>query len=155
VETAELMFGCFKRLRRLVDLELSEQGMSLSRSKILSELSLNGPLNQRTLAATFSLAPRTVTEMVDTLERDGLVERRADPMDRRARHVHLTPAGEQARIQAVAVRERLIQQVLGPLSDQQRDALFTALQHVDSELDKIDAGNANDGVSEPFCPPMA
>jgi len=148
------MFGCFKRMRRLIDLELSEQGMSLSRSKILSEISRNGPQNQRSLATTFSLAPRTVTEMVDTLERDGLVERRADPGDRRARHVYLTPAGEQARIHAVAARERLVQQVLGPLSDQQRDALFTALQHVEIELDKIDAGDAKGGAFDPFCPPV-
>ncbi len=79
------MFGCFKRMRRLVDAELSECGLSLSRTKLLSELSNHGPVHQSSLATTFGLAARTVTELVDTLERDGLVERRADPNDRRAR----------------------------------------------------------------------
>jgi DNA-binding MarR family transcriptional regulator len=142
-QTAELLFSCFKRMHRLVDLELGEHGMSLSRSKILSELHLQGPLNQRALATTFSLAPRTVTELIDTLERDGLVERRTDPDDRRARHISLTPAGEQARIQSVAIRGRIIQRVMGPLSDEHLDAVFTALQQVAKELDRIDAGSAD------------
>ena len=133
------MFGVFKRLRRLVDAELSECGLSLSRTKILSELSRSGPLNQSSLATTFDLAPRTVTELVDTLERDGQVERRPDPSDRRARHIHLTPAGEQAQQQAAAIRERLITRVLGTLTDQQRLGLAGALQLIEVELDKIDA----------------
>jgi DNA-binding MarR family transcriptional regulator len=152
-ETAELLFRCFKRMHRLVDLELGEYGMSLSRSKILSELSQHGPLNQRTLATTLSLAPRTVTELIDTLERDGLVERRTDPDDRRARHISLTPAGEQARIQAVTIRGRIIERVLGPLSDEHRDAVFTAMQQVAMELDTIDADNADGGASGRFCGP--
>ena len=132
-------------MHRLVDLELGECGMSLSRSKILSELHQQGPLNQRTLATTFSLAPRTVTELIDTLERDGLVERRTDPDDRRARHISLTPAGEEARVQSVAIRGRIIERVMGPLSDEHLDAVFTALQHIAQELDRIDADNANGG----------
>ena len=145
VETAELMFGCFKRMRRLVDAELSECGLSLSRSKILSELRHNGPLNQSSLATTFDLAPRTVTELVDTLERDGLVERQPDPSDRRARHVHLTPAGEHAQKQAVAVREQLIGRVLGHLTDQQRAELAGALRVIEGELDRIDDENGAAG----------
>lgn len=139
VETAELMFVCFKRMGRLVDSELRGCGLSLSRTKLLSELSRNGPLNQSALATTFDLAPRTVTELVDTLERDGLVERKPDPTDRRARLVCLTPAGEQARERGVAVRKQLIDRVLGTLNDQQRDSLAGALRLIAVEIDKIDA----------------
>jgi DNA-binding MarR family transcriptional regulator len=154
VETAELMFGCFKRMRRLVDAELSECGLSLSRTKILSELSHNGPVNQSSLATTFDLAPRTMTELVDTLERDGLVERKPDPADRRARHVHLTPAGDQAQQQAAAVRKRLIDRVLGTLNDQQRDGLATALRLIEVEIDRIDADNGSvGGGTEVNCAP--
>ena len=145
VETAELMFGCFKRMRRLVDAELSECGLSLSRTKILSELRQNGPLNQSSLATIFDLAPRTMTELVDTLERDGLVERRPDPADRRARHVHLTPAGNRAQEQASAIRTRLIDSVLGSLTEEHRAGLAVALQLIEVELDKIDADSTSVG----------
>jgi DNA-binding MarR family transcriptional regulator len=144
LETHELMLGCFKRIRHLFDSELSRCGLSLSRFKILSQLSLSGPQHQGALAATFGLAPRTVTELIDTLERDGLVERHTDPADRRARHVHLTPAGEHARAQALAIRGQIVNRVLGRLSEPVLTGLLTALQTIERELDQIDAG---DGVS--------
>jgi DNA-binding MarR family transcriptional regulator len=143
-ETAELMFGCFKRMRRLVDAELSECGLTLSRSKLLSELGRNGAVSQSSLATTFGLAARTVTELVDTLERDGLVERRSDPGDRRVRQIHLTPAGEVARAQAVAIREQVINRALGSLSEQQHAALSGALRQIDLEIDRMVADNGTD-----------
>jgi DNA-binding MarR family transcriptional regulator len=160
-ETAELMFSCFKRMRRLVDSELGECGLSLSRSKLLSELGRNGSLQQSALAATFGLAPRTVTELVDTLERDGLVERRPDPTDRRARQVQLTPTGEQARARAIAIREQIIDRLLGGLSDEQLTGLRTTLHRIEAEIDKIDADHGStDGDSaltiagtDPICGP--
>jgi DNA-binding MarR family transcriptional regulator len=145
VETAELMFGCFKRMRRLVDLKLNTCSLSLSRTKLLSELSRDGPLHQGTLATTFALAPRTVTELVDTLERDGLVERRTDPADRRARLVQLTPAGEQARAQADDIRKQIIDRVLGSLTETQRADLFSTLHLIEVEIDKIEADNGSVG----------
>jgi DNA-binding MarR family transcriptional regulator len=140
METAELLLGCFKNMRRLVDAELSECGLSLSRARLLSELSTGGPQPQAALAVAFDLAPRTVTELIDSLERDGLVERRTDPGDRRARYVHLTPAGEDVRVQALAIRKRVIDRIMGPLTDKQRSNLFGALASMKVEIDKIDEG---------------
>lgn len=41
-----------------------------------------GAVRQSVLAAEFDLAPRTITDVIDALERDGLAERQADPTDR-------------------------------------------------------------------------
>jgi DNA-binding MarR family transcriptional regulator len=140
VETAEMLFGCVKRMRRLVDAELSECGLSLSRAKVLGALHRSGPLHQSALAVTFGLAPRTVTELVDTLERDGLVERRTDPADRRARLVELTPSGEEAHVRGAAIGAKFINRALSTLSDRQIAGLSTSLHLIVAELDKIDAG---------------
>lgn len=145
METVELLFGCFKRMRRLVDAELSGCGLSLSRTKLLSELHRSGPLNQGALATVFGLAPRTVTELVDLLERDGLVERRTDPSDRRARQVHLTEAGERASEQAVATRQRVVDRALGGLNDAQRTDLAAALRLIEREIDSMDRELRSDG----------
>ena len=149
VETAELMFGCFKRLGRLLDVELSGCGLSLSRMKLLSELCRSGPQHQAALATTFGLAPRTVTELIDGLEREGLVQRRTDPVDRRARQVHLTAAGDRANTRAVAVRERVLGQVLGAVAGERRAELVAALQLIQAELDTIDGIGANGGAVSP------
>jgi DNA-binding MarR family transcriptional regulator len=130
-EVAELMFTCMKRVRRLVDSALSEHGLSLSRAKLLGEVDGNGPCHQSTLATTFDLAPRTITELLDSLERDGLVARTADPADRRARQVSLTPAGRIAHERAVLTKAEVIEQIFGPLGDDRLLLLAAAFRQID------------------------
>jgi DNA-binding MarR family transcriptional regulator len=135
-EVAELMLRCIKRMRRLVDAALSEHGLSLSRSKVLGAIG-SGPCNQRALASNFDLAPRTITELVDSLERDGMVERTTDPADRRARQVRLTPAGRSAHERAVASRSELLKQIFGPLGNDRLLLLAAALRQIDDELGDV------------------
>jgi DNA-binding MarR family transcriptional regulator len=138
-QVAEVMFTCFRRMQRLIDAELAEQGLSLSRAKLLGALECSGPVHQSVLATAFDLAPRTITELVDLLERDGLVERRTDPADRRARQVHLTAAGRQAHDRAIATRVQLIQRVLGALDDTQLDDFAATLRRIDAAVVKSGA----------------
>jgi len=140
VGAAELMLTCVKHLRELVDAELSKHGLSLSRAKLLGAIENSGPCHQNALATGFHLAPRTVTELIDTLERDGLVERRTDPADRRARQVFLTTAGREAHAHAVTSRMKLIEQIFGVLDEQQLGALCSMLREIDHEI--TNAGNA-------------
>ena len=48
-------------------------------------------IRQTELAAHLGVEPPTVTRMLQRLERGGMVERRANPLDARARLVHPTP----------------------------------------------------------------
>ena len=48
-------------------------------------------IGQSALAAQLGVEPPTVTRMVQRLERGGMVERRADPLDARAQLVYATP----------------------------------------------------------------
>jgi DNA-binding MarR family transcriptional regulator len=67
------------------------------------------------VAGRARLSKQTMTTMVRLAERDGLVERRPDPADRRATRVHLTAKG--LRFEPVAER------VLAELDDIAREAL--------------------------------
>ena len=73
-------------------------------------------MNQATLAGLLGFAPRSVTETVDVLEREGLVTRTEDPNDRRARIVSLTEAGREACATAAAVRTKTMNEIFGVLS---------------------------------------
>ena len=114
-EVAELMFSWMHRARRLIDGRLAELNLSLPRMKMLGKLS-DGPCVQSKLAGTFELAPRTVTEIVDGLEKAGLVERVIDPHDRRARQVHLTGAGRAALAGGRVATQEIVTDLLGKLN---------------------------------------
>lgn len=81
------------QVRRLVDDKMAASGLSLARVKILRVIGENGPRRQVSLAESLGQAPRSVTQAVEALERDGLVVRTADPDDQRAKLVALTPSG--------------------------------------------------------------
>jgi DNA-binding MarR family transcriptional regulator len=69
-------------------------GMSFTRSKALRRL-VAGPLTMRRLAEKLGTDAPYVTLVVDDLERLGLVERSANPDDRRSKLVKVTDAGRE------------------------------------------------------------
>lgn len=72
--------------------------------------------NQATIAMRLGIDRTVMTYLVDDLEKAGIVERRPDPADRRARQVVLTAAGEKV-LAGAAERIREVEaQVLGALS---------------------------------------
>ncbi len=62
---------------------------------VLSVLAKCGPIRASEAAQTLFLDLSTVSRHVQTLERAGYVEKVADPTDRRAMTLHLTPEGKE------------------------------------------------------------
>src|ERR1700678_15049 len=133
-ELGDLYLEVHHRMRRAFDDGMSECGLSLARTKVLTELQRGGPARPSVLAAEFGVAPRTITELVDTLERDGLVVRHADPTDRRALLVGLTSEGGAALAVAAATRARLRKQVFGALAAEDRATMARLLQTLDDAM---------------------
>ena len=80
------------------------------------------------LAARARLSKQTMTTMVRLLERDGLVERRADPSDGRAWLVFLTERARRFRPVAETTLAELDRLVIETLSVRSRDDLRDALR---------------------------
>jgi MarR family transcriptional regulator for hemolysin len=76
--------------------------------------------------------------LVERIERAGLVERRPDPVDRRAKTLHLTPAGHDLAMRAeersVAVRAR----VFAGIDDAALDAAIQVIERLQQALDGAD-----------------
>jgi DNA-binding MarR family transcriptional regulator len=140
-QLGELYLEVHHRMRRAFDGGMSGCGLSLTRTKILAQLQAGGPARPGVLAAEFGLAPRTVTELVDTLERDGLVTRQADPSDRRALLVGLTSEGQAALAAARATRARLMKQVFGALDAGDRATMARLLQTIDHAMAELITGD--------------
>jgi DNA-binding MarR family transcriptional regulator len=69
-------------------------GMTRAQWIILARLDRQPGISQNELATICEVEPITVGRLVDRLEARGMVERRADPNDRRVRRLHLLPASE-------------------------------------------------------------
>ncbi|MFI7080459.1 MarR family winged helix-turn-helix transcriptional regulator [Micromonospora sp. NPDC049903] len=84
-------------LRHHQDTEIAALGLTPAVARALYELDPDRPLPARELAEQLRCDRSNVTALVDKLERAGLVERRADPADRRQRTLVVTEAGRRMR----------------------------------------------------------
>jgi len=129
----------FLRMHRLLDRRMAECGASLARTKFLIYLQKEGPSRATDMADLLGLAPRTVTEGLDGLERDGLVRRDPDPDDRRAKRVSLTPEGRKAIAATEPLRIRLVERIFGTLDAEDLAHLDRILGRLSEALDKEEA----------------
>ncbi|WP_326594981.1 MarR family winged helix-turn-helix transcriptional regulator [Streptomyces sp. NBC_01803] len=119
-------------LREQVDQHMmATAGLSLSRTKVLQALAGRGALHQAELATALGQAPRSVTQILESLERLGLVSRTGHPEDRRRKTVKLTHTGRTALAAAEEAGTHVLRQLFGSLAPQQLtdlDALLTLVR---------------------------
>lgn len=78
-------------LRRAFDERVRGLGLTSVQARLLLNLAKFPDNNQAFYADRLEVEPITLTRIVDRMEDAGWVERVADPADRRARRLHLTP----------------------------------------------------------------
>ena len=81
-------------MRREFVRRAAAEGLTQAQWLALAYISRNEGTNQVALAEILDIRPITLARLVDKLEENGLVERRKDPMDRRAFRLYLTPAAQ-------------------------------------------------------------
>jgi DNA-binding MarR family transcriptional regulator len=86
------MFGLAKQHASFA-VQMSKAGVDRTAVVLLKTLGDLGPIRSSALAAAVHSDPSTVSRQVANLVRDGLVERRADPVDGRASLLATTPTG--------------------------------------------------------------
>ncbi|MCP2343196.1 MarR family winged helix-turn-helix transcriptional regulator [Actinomadura rupiterrae] len=94
---------------------------------VLPQLAASGTLGVSELAARMGVTLSTVSELVGTLSRAGLVEREEDPANRRRTLVSLADAHRAAVEGFVAVRAAPILRVLDTLAPRDREGFVAGL----------------------------
>jgi DNA-binding MarR family transcriptional regulator len=90
---AEAFWSLARQLRRASLASLARWDITPSQSRALRVLTRHGVMRLSDLAEHLRIAARSTTEVVDSLEDKGLLERQSDPHDRRATLVALTAPG--------------------------------------------------------------
>jgi MarR family transcriptional regulator, organic hydroperoxide resistance regulator len=113
--------------RQLMMSALGGRGTHPGRGICLHLLAAHGHCTQRDLAESMHLSRPTVSKMVQSMEKSGLVERRPDESDQRLTRVELTAAGRSLEKELRGITARLVNETVGALCEDDRRELARLL----------------------------
>ena len=134
--------------RRRADQALRAHGLSEATAHPLLILSRSGTcVRQGVLADEMGLEGPSVVRLIDLLAAEGLVERREDPTDRRAKMLHMTPLGEAKADEIKRVMRRVRTELMKGVTPGELAVTFDVLRRIElSAKHAIDtAGEAEAG----------
>lgn len=103
-------------------------GMTLARFDYLAQLERHPEgLRMSALSRYLMVTGGNVTGLTDELEKEGFVQRDAEPDDRRSWRLTLTPKGRKAFEKIAAEHERWVVELLGGIGDDDRHRLYDLL----------------------------
>lgn len=143
-----LLHDVARLLRTRFDQRAREHGATRAQWVILARLERQPGLSQNELASILEVEPITVARLVDKLEARGLVERRADPNDRRIWRLHNLPAAQPIVDKITRYREAMNEELLDGIAPEVRetiiDSLLSMKNHLtDAEAMKLSAVGSN------------
>jgi len=121
-------------LRTVSNQRAARFGMTRAKWAVLVRLDRYQGLKQNELAEMLDLQPITLTRLLDGLCDNGLIERRSDPADRRAKRLFLTPAARPLLEHLAELGEELMDGALVGLSAGEAAALLKGLTAVKENL---------------------
>jgi len=128
----------------LMDQDLRDHaGMDIATYNALSHTYLEGShgIRMKDLATNATLSTSGLTSLVDRLEKQGLVQRNPDPLDRRATRITLTDQGRELAEQAAHVHIASIEKHFAArVSDTEATAIAETLERVEHEVNTIRPG---------------
>ena len=119
---------------RVID-ELGQVGCGAYEYGVLAMLGEGAQETQAAIAEGLGVDRSQLVHILDTLEDDGLIERKRDPHDRRRHAVSITAEGKRQLVRLRSTVRELEESFLEPLDEKTRKALHEALLRVASNLD--------------------
>jgi MarR family transcriptional regulator for hemolysin len=124
--------------RREADQALAAHGLSEATAIPLMILSRRGKcVRQGVLAEEMGIEGPSLVRLIDLLQAEGLVERREDPTDRRAKMLHLTALGERRADEINRVLRRVRAYLLKDISGEDLAVTFEVLQKIEQRASRL------------------
>lgn len=133
-DLAFLLSDAARLLRTCADQKARQFGMTRAQWAVLFRLERAEGLKKAELADLLEVQPITLTRLIDRLCENGLIERRSDPNDRRAKRLFLTPAAKPVMEQLSVVSEKMMAHVLAGLDQREREVMVASLTTIKNNL---------------------
>lgn len=119
--------------RRAANRVLADSGFSTSAIAPLMLLAeLGDGMRQRELADEMAVEGPSLVRLLDGLEAAGLLERREDPGDRRAKTLHMTDAGRHLLVQVNEALNDIRRRLMADVTDADVEACYRVLATIEA-----------------------
>lgn len=126
--------------RREFNARTRDVGFTALQWRLLHYLRRYPGMRQGPLAELMEVEPITLSRMVDRLQDSGLVQRRADPEDRRAWQLYLTEKAAELMVAARPISDELNSDAVKGLSDDEQAQLIVLVRRIHANLSNRPAG---------------
>ncbi|RLU89255.1 MarR family transcriptional regulator [Streptomyces griseocarneus] len=127
-QLTEQLMRLARRINRAQKLYLDPVGITPAQARLLRTVAhYEEPPRMADLAQRLEVVPRAVTTLVDALEENGSVRRAQDPANRRVIRIELTDHGRATLRALRESRRAAVEDILAPLSAEQRALLGSLL----------------------------
>ena len=119
-----------RSMKRTLEARLSTFGITATQYVILAHLAKEDGLSQTKLGNRLYFDNPTVTGVIDRMERDGLVERRRDPRDRRVINIFLSDRAKGILSDINSIADEVNDRALDSCSARQKSELIDMLNTI-------------------------
>ncbi|MCW5746221.1 MAG: MarR family transcriptional regulator [Alphaproteobacteria bacterium] len=132
-----LLSDAARLMRTVFDRRVRKIGLTRSQWLLLTRLHRRPGASQTELADMLEVEKASAGRMVDRMERNGWVVRRADASDRRINRIHLTPEAERIHARMWVIAQATVDDALAGLAARERTELTRLLGRVKVRLARM------------------
>lgn len=138
-----------KSIEKALDFELHRKcGLSSGQWKVIGALAIQNGLTQSKIAEMVFVETPTLVPILDKMEKDGWVERKADPDDRRNNNVFLTKKAEGSLVETVidsvlGIRKMITKDITRAELEVTKKTLRQIMENSESFLEKNSSKNVS------------
>ncbi len=133
------LFQLNRRIRRSMDVVMrSEMGITSQQAQVLGAIT-HGHASQCELEEELGVRRSTVSGIIDTMERNGLVERVANPRDKRAKTLVLTDQGRDLSARCSSIMRELDKRFASDLGTENVERLHQLFGMMERTLEALHA----------------
>ena len=148
-----LVHDVSRLIKRRFDRKARQIGLPITRRQaaVVLYIARNEGVSQTEVATWLDLEPIALVRMLDKLNDEGLVERRAHPTDRRVRTLWLTPAARPMVTQILAINKTIREEAFAGMAAHARETVIDILDGIKGNL--VLREEADDSPTPPSAEP--
>jgi DNA-binding MarR family transcriptional regulator len=131
-----LVGHAYRTFARIVDAQLRDLGLAMSQLPVLIVLKQGKPLPQAELARIARVEQSSMAQLLNRMERDGLIARLVDPEDKRSRLITLTERASRRMHKGKAIMDATVQIALQGLSEADIERLGEIMRRINDNLER-------------------